>query len=136
MTFLDTAIVIYLIEQPDDWGSVAKARFEELENSLEAFASTELVRMECLVAPSRNGDSATIQRFDRFLIPPHVQLVLIDRSVSNRAVGIRATYGFKSLDSLHLAAALEFGCNRFWTGDQRLRRFRELEVEVLELPPK
>jgi hypothetical protein len=33
--------------------------------------------------------------------------------------------------SIHLAAAIEFGCHRFLTDDARLSNFLEINVEIL-----
>jgi uncharacterized protein len=52
-------------------------------------------------------------------------------SVYDRATLIRANHGFKTIDSLHLAAAIEGGCQAFLTNDMRLGRFPDLKVEVL-----
>lgn len=35
------------------------------------------------------------------------------------------------IDSLHLSAAIEFGCDRFVTNDARLTNFPEMSVEIL-----
>jgi len=35
------------------------------------------------------------------------------------------------VDSIHLAAAIEFGCDRFLTNDARLSNFPEIAVEIL-----
>lgn len=40
-------------------------------------------------------------------------------------------YHFKIPDAIHLAAALEAGCQVFLTNDARLRSFRGLDVEAL-----
>jgi len=51
--------------------------------------------------------------------------------VFDRATVIRATNNFKLADSLHLAAAVEAGCDRFLTNDNRLSVFTDIAVEVL-----
>jgi predicted nucleic acid-binding protein len=38
-----------------------------------------------------------------------------------------ATLGVRTLDSLHVAAALELGAGRFWTFDDRQTRLAEAE---------
>jgi predicted nucleic acid-binding protein len=35
------------------------------------------------------------------------------------------------VDSLHLAAAIELGCDRLLTNDARLNNFPEISVEIL-----
>ncbi len=44
---------------------------------------------------------------------------------------MRADLGFKTPDALHLAAAIEGGCDRFLTNDARLSRCTDIAVEVL-----
>ena len=131
MTFLDSAPVIYFIEQPPVWGQKAQARLLELETAAEPLAVSDLIRMECRVHPLKHGDTDRLELFDAFFASIAVQVLPILPAVCDRAAIIRATYGFKPLDSLHLAVAVEFGCSRFLTNDTRLERFAELEVEVL-----
>jgi len=60
-----------------------------------------------------------------------VLLIPLPRSVYDRATYIRAAHNFKTADALHLAAAIEGGCQAFLTNDFRLGRFPDLTVEVL-----
>ena len=69
--------------------------------------------------------------FDAFCIRPDVQLAPIVRAVFERATLVRATHNFKLGDSLHLAAAVLAGCDRFLTNDNRLAGFPDIPVEVL-----
>ncbi len=57
-------------------------------------------------------------------------MVPLTTAVYDRATVIRATHGIKSLDAIHLAAALEGGCDIFLTNDVRLSSFHDLTVEV------
>lgn len=81
--------------------------------------------------PLKLGAVTTLADFDAFFTRPDVRLVPITTAVFDRATVIRATYNFKLADSLHLAAAVEAGCDRFLTNDTRLSAFTDIPVEVL-----
>jgi predicted nucleic acid-binding protein len=93
--------------------------------------SSELARLECLVAPLRNGDAATAGDFDMFFNARLAELVDFNGAVFRRAAEIRATYNFKTPDALHLAVAVEGGCAAFLTNDGQLTRFPGLAVEIV-----
>src|SRR5438046_2728080 len=102
-----------------------------MRSSGDRLAISDLVRMECLVAPLRAGDAARISDFTAFFAAPDVDVLGITSTVCDRAASIRAKYGFRPLDSLHLAAAVEHGCGLFLINDVQLRRFPDIPVEVL-----
>jgi len=45
---------------------------------------------------------------------------------------MRLYYEFKTPDAIHLAAACVSKCDVFFTNDQRLDRFEEISVEVIQ----
>ncbi len=55
----------------------------------------------------------------------------VSAKVIDRATELRARYGFKSPDAIHLATAIESGANEFLTGDAGLARCTEVAVTVL-----
>jgi uncharacterized protein len=81
--------------------------------------------------PIRLGDANRLADYDNLFAQPHVTLVPITTVVFDRGTVIRATHHFKLADSLHLAAAVEGGCDRFLTNDARLSAFTDISVEVL-----
>jgi predicted nucleic acid-binding protein len=83
-------------------------------------AISDFVRMECLVSPLRSGDATRIADFTAFFTAPDVEVLGITSALCDRAAAVRATYGFRPLDSLHLAAAVEHGCGLFLTNDAQL----------------
>jgi predicted nucleic acid-binding protein len=131
MVFLDSSIVIYYVEQPATWGPKASDRLTALQASGEQFAVTELVRMECLVGPIKAGDAAMLADFAAFFSASDVVILPITAPIAERAAEIRATYQFGPMDSFHLAAAVDSGCNLFLTNDTQLRQFVGVVVEVL-----
>jgi predicted nucleic acid-binding protein len=87
--------------------------------------------MECRVRPIRLGDAVTLAAFDRYFGSRDVSVVSVTAAVCDRAATVRAQYGYRPMDALHLAAAVEHGCSRFLTHDQRLSSFSGVPVEVL-----
>lgn len=60
-------------------------------------------------------------------------LLPITEIIADRAARIRAEYaGFKGMDALQLAAAVEGGCDLFLTNDRQLRQFSGLRVITVE----
>jgi predicted nucleic acid-binding protein len=102
-----------------------------LRASLELFAVTELVRMECLVGPIKSGDIALLADSEAFFSAPDVVMLPIDAIIAERAAGVRASHRFGPMDSFHLAAAVNSTCSLFLKNDTQLRQFVDLVVEVL-----
>lgn len=131
MTFLDANSIIYFVEQTPGWAGKVTARISALRAAHEQLAVSDLVRMECLVDPIAVNDSARQSDFQSFFQDPAVAVLAITAAVCDRAAHIRAKYRFKPLDSLHLAAAVEYGCTRFLTSDAPLQKFPDITVEIL-----
>ncbi len=126
--YLDSAPIIYHIEGMMPFATSVDAR---LAASSVALVSSELARLECLVVPLRNGDTARVGDFDMFFDARVDEFVDFTGAVFRRAAVIRASYNFKTPDALHLAAAVESGCTAFLTNDVQLTRFTGLAVEVV-----
>jgi uncharacterized protein len=131
IVFIDSSVVIYFVEQPAVWGSKASARMSALLAAGETFGVTDLVRMECRVGPIKLGNKPRLNDFAVFFAGPDLQVFPVTAALCDRASSVRAMYGFKPLDSLHLAAAVENHCGLFLTNDSRLSRFTGVTVEVL-----
>jgi predicted nucleic acid-binding protein len=84
-----------------------------------------------LVLPVRLGDAARIAAFETFFQSAVKEMAPFTRAVYDRAVQIRATTRFKTPDALHLAVAVEAGCDTFLTNDQQLKQFTGITVEVI-----
>lgn len=82
------------------------------------FGISPLVKCECLVGPLKRGDlvlqRAYVELFERF-VP-----MAMPESVYLQAAQLRARFGLKTPDALHLACAQHHGCNALWTNDERL----------------
>ncbi len=127
----DSVISIYYFEGAPLFKARATARLTALWGSGDILVISDLVRLECRMLPIRLGDAARLADYDKLFAQANVALAPITAAVFDRATLIRATYNFKLVDCLHLAASVEARCDRFLTNDVRLSAFTALPVEVL-----
>jgi predicted nucleic acid-binding protein len=126
LIYVDTVILIYYYDHTGTFNTRATNRLNALTAGGDQIATSDLVRLEYHVKPLRIGDHTGLAIFDAFFARPDVRVVPITTAVFDRATLIRATHNFKLGDSIHLAAAVLGGCDRFLTNDGRLRRSRIL----------
>jgi uncharacterized protein len=131
IVFLDTNIVIYLTEMPPGFGQRAASRIAAAKAKGDTFMINDLTRMECRVRPLRASDGPLLAAYDNFFGSANVQVAGVSATICDRAAVIRAIHAFQAMDALHLATAVEHGCDVFLTNDTRLNRFPDLTVEVL-----
>ena len=131
--YLDTNVLVYLVETIPKWVRITEARLRALGRSDETqlLAISDLSRLECRVGPLRSQDVALLQAYGDFFKRTDVRVVPIVDTVFDLAAEIRAAYRFKTIDALHLAAAVEARCDAFLTNDLKLGTFPGLPVEVL-----
>lgn len=127
--YLDTAIVIYLIERVAPYVAAIDARLDSPDIQL---ATSELTRMECRVKPLRDGDTHLLRDYDDFFGCAAISILPLSRQVIDTATLIRAQHGFRTPDSIRLAAAIATNCDVFLTNDRRLRRFEDITVEIIQ----
>ena len=127
--YLDSAVIIYLIEQP---AVFYPAVANWLTSNPGELVSSELARMECLVVPVRAGDLALVSDFEDFFRSQLVQLGTLQRAVLDRAIQIRASYPkIKTPDAIHLASAVDLGCDTLLTNDITMKAFIGIKVELI-----
>ena len=130
LIYLAANVVIYAVENPAIFGPRAQARLRTISQA-DRIAASELTRMECCNYPLRVADFALLRRYDVFFARSDVTLVPISDSIFRRATVIQAQYDFATVDAIHLAVAVENGCQIFLTNDHRLDRCTDVAVEVL-----
>ncbi|MDP2665723.1 MAG: type II toxin-antitoxin system VapC family toxin [bacterium] len=129
LIYLDTTPLIYLVEQVPQLADIVADRL----SSTDTIVISEFTRLECRVKPLRERATEVLNDFDRFFSESVGEILSLSREVMDSATDIRARYGFKTPDAIHLAAASVAGCDLFLTNDLRLDRFVELPIEVLQV---
>jgi predicted nucleic acid-binding protein len=131
--YLDSNCVIYLVELNPTWGPKVLARVSSLRSGGSRIAVGDLARTECLAQPFLKGNSAVVADFQAFFSSPDVDVLPLTAVVCESAARIRAAslFQLKVPDCLHLATAIEHGCDLFLTNDIALRRCTQITVEIL-----
>jgi predicted nucleic acid-binding protein len=130
--YLDACAIIYLVEATPSLQERVRARLAAFRASgLELLTTSSLSRLECRVRPLREKDVNLLTRYDGFFTSDHLLVASIGDAVIERATEIRARYGFKTPDAIHLATAITEQAEVFVTGDTDLARCKDIPVEII-----
>ena len=92
--------------------------------------------VEILTGVFARGDELRARRYrDLFDSTEGIAVLDVDRAVGEGAARLRARYGLRTPDAIHLATAVAARASAFVTTDRRLARVRELDVRVLHPTP-
>jgi predicted nucleic acid-binding protein len=135
--YLDACVIIYLVEGRRPFLDLAVRRIEQLRYQGAALLLTSrLSRIECRSQPLGRDNRKLLQLYDAFFGSGDLKVVDASAAVIERATELRALYGFKTPDAIHLATAIESQADVYLTGDVRLATCKDLVVEVLNAERK
>ncbi len=129
---LDSAPLIYFIEQHHDYFARMLYVLRSVdEGSLEGVSST-ITLAEVLVHPLRTAHHELANRYETLLLHGRgLRLEPVTAAIARRAADLRARYDLRTPDALHMATAVETGCDAFLTNDRGIKRVNEIKVLVL-----
>ena len=114
---LDTVVFIYTLEGNLEFGDCAKTIFEAIEQGKCSYAK-DLVLAELMVKPLREGKPNIAEEYASELPNfPNLTFLLPTRDIITSAAKLRGKTNLKIIDALHLATAIEAGCQIFITND-------------------
>ena len=130
--YLDANGFIYSVERIEPYRTWLEPMWRQAQAGQFTIASSDLVVLETITKPLREGDTV-IEMLFRSLFDAHeVTLIPTSRPLWEEAARLRAATGLKTPDALHAAAALQAQCTLFITNDDDFRRVDGLSVIVLD----
>ncbi|MCS6918217.1 MAG: PIN domain-containing protein [Fimbriimonadales bacterium] len=125
--YLDSAPVIYFVEQTPNFYARVRARLQPDDWLI----ICDLTRLECRILPLRQRNVGLLADFDLFFTSYVNQIIPLSSDVIDKATEIRAYHRYNLADSIHLAAAVLAECDLFLTNDMRLASFGEIPIVTL-----
>jgi predicted nucleic acid-binding protein len=94
---------------------------------------SSIIFTECLVVPYRTNDTQGINNALALLEgTAGMNIIPVSDDIAKTAARLRASYRLKTPDSLHVATAIESGCEAFLTNDTDIARVTEIPVIILQ----
>lgn len=133
IVFLDTAPIIYFIEEHPDYIDKLNTIFEANNSGDFQFITSVLTLTEVLTQPIRKNKSKLVSRYESILTATtNLDMLDIDIKTAIQAAKIRADYNFKTPDSLQLSIAKINHADIFFTNDITLKRFKGIKIITLD----
>ena len=128
---LDTNVLIYYIEEHPVFMEKIEFFINKIEDG-EAIGITSYVTLlELLVKPIREGRLDLVNQY-RTILSARLEMVPLDETISLKAAGLRAKYGFRTPDAIQLASVIHKKGEVFITYDKGLKNIKEIKVLSME----
>lgn len=130
---LDTAPLIYFIEENPNYLNVTDAFFEALFRGEFSVVTSVLTITEVLVYPLRQGNTILAQQYRDILFNAQgLTTIEVFPDIAETAAQLRANYNLRTPDAIQIATAIRGCASFFLTNDARLPSLPGLSVLVLE----
>lgn len=131
--FLDTAPVIYYVEENPQYFATVEIVFNRIQNGEIMAVASPVTLAESLVIPYRLGQTELQQEYtDLILSNNRIFLVEINDDTAQKASQLRAKYNLKLPDAFQVAVALAAGCEALLTNNGAFRRVTEIRAIALD----
>ena len=131
--FLDSAPVIYYIEENRRYFSVVEPIFERIDNNLLIAVTSPVTLSESLVIPYRLGrQDISLLFINQIVNSDNTEFIQINNHIAQQAAELRSQYNLALLDAYQVAVALASNCEALLTNDVAFKRVTELRVLIVD----
>jgi predicted nucleic acid-binding protein len=124
--YLDTNILIYLLEQHKDYSErIAKILQELADNNGQLI--TSVITVTEFLAGTESSSLVTLQKV------PRLEFVQLTEGLAEKAARLQKKENLQIGDAIQLATAIEQGAGSFFTNDKQLARIVKNYMEIVQL---
>ncbi len=130
---LDTSLFVYQLEGDSPFTEEASVILLSIEKGGYKGIFASIGVLELLVKPKKLGREDIVEQYKSALANfPHLQVINLNEAIIDRAADLRARYGLRTPDAIHLATAIVSKADVFVTNDKSLTRVKEIKVRLLQ----
>lgn len=130
---IEAAPFIYFVEQHATYVERVRAVFQRVARGELEIVTSTITLAEVLVLPMQHGYTQYEREYrDMLLNTEHIGVVPVSPEIAILASRLRATYRLRTPDAIHVATAIDTGCDALLTNDRALLRVTELPVLVVD----
>lgn len=131
--FLDTAPIIYFVEQNPTYFSRSQPIFEAIDQGAVTAVTSPITLAECLIFPLQKSQTSLIQIFSALIVQAeHTEFVATNDVIGLKAAELRVLYNLTLTDALQIATAISVHCDGFLTNDLQLKKVQGIEIICLQ----
>ena len=129
---LDTAPLIYFIEENPTYLEAAKLFFEAMDRGDFTVVTSTVTLLEVLVHPLRSNNAALATEYRDILLNSELMTLEVSSAIAEQAAQLRAVHDIRTPDAIQLSAALHAGATHFFTNDVRLPEIPSIQILSLD----
>jgi predicted nucleic acid-binding protein len=130
---LDTAPIIYLIEEHPVYLAPMRYFFQAMERGRFRAITSTVTLIEVLVQPLRENNISLAEEYrDILLNASNLRTISMSEAVAEQAARLRAQYDIRTPDAIQLGTAVHEGASFFLTNDTRLPSVSNLNLLALD----
>jgi predicted nucleic acid-binding protein len=129
---LDTAPLIYFIEENQTYLDATKLFFESMDRGDFTVITSTVTLLEVLVHPLRRNNTALAAEYRDILLNSKLITVEVSSMIAEKAARLRAVHNIRTPDAIQISAALNAGATHFFTNDIRLPEIPAIKILSLD----
>jgi len=125
---LDTAPLIYFIEENPAYIETVKLFFEAMDRGDFLVVTSTVTLLEVLVHPLRNNNRELATEYRDILLNSKLMTIEVSSAIAEQAAQLRAAHNIRTPDAIQISAALNAGATHFLTNDVRLPEIPSIQI--------
>lgn len=129
---LDTAPLIYFIEENPTYLEAVRLFFEAMDRGDFSVVTSAVTLLEVLVHPLRINNIELAAEYRDILLNSRLMTLEVSNTIAEQAARLRATHNIRTPDAIQISAALNAGASHFFTNDVRLPAIPSIQIISLD----